>query len=84
MSYTTRLWFTKKKMKVFFIVKINKMFKSSKKDINVYYIELHSMTCFMMVKKRCRSSVSHVFTCIPAKVKALQGGHVKVAPRTVN
>ena len=84
MSYTTRLWFTKKKMKVFFIVKINKMFKSSKKDINVYYIELHFMTCFMMVKKYCRSSVSHVFTCIAAKVKALQGGHVKVAPRTVN
>ena len=42
-------------MKVFFIVKINKMLKSSKKD-NVY----------------------------SAKVKALQGGHVKVAPRTVN
>lgn len=43
-------------MKVFFIVKINKMLKSSKKDINAY----------------------------SAKVKALQGGHVKVAPRTVN
>lgn len=40
-------------MKVFFIVKINKMLKSSKKDINV----------------------------CSAKVKALQGGHVKVAPR---
>lgn len=63
------------------------MFKSSKKGIdffNVYYIELHSMTCFMMVKKHCRSSVSHVFTCIPAKVKALQDGYVKVALRSVN